>query len=65
MSDTQAIVKLETRIVDKPWGRRGIHPRFGVDAARQVGEIWFEPPAGQPLDVMAKYGAVRLTRTNL
>jgi hypothetical protein len=22
-------LKLDTRIVDKPWGRRGIDPRFG------------------------------------
>ena len=47
--------RLPTRIVDKPWGRLGIDPRFHVDPARQVGEIWFEPPAGRPLDVMAKY----------
>ena len=54
MSEQQA-AKLDTRIVDKPWGRRGIDVRFGVDPARQVGEIWFEPPAGRALDVMAKY----------
>jgi mannose-6-phosphate isomerase len=47
--------KLATKIVDKPWGRRGIDARFGVDPGRQVGEIWFEPPAGHDLDVMAKY----------
>lgn len=47
--------KLATKIVDKPWGRRGIDPRFGVDPDRQVGEIWFEPPPGRDLDVMAKY----------
>lgn len=47
--------KLATKIVDKPWGRRGIDPRFGVDPDRQVGEIWFEPPSGRDLDVMAKY----------
>ena len=47
--------KLATKIVDKPWGKRGIDPRFGVDADRQVGEIWFEPPPGRELDVMAKY----------
>lgn len=47
--------RLTTRIVDKPWGKRGIDRRFNVDPARQVGEIWFEPPAGHPLDVMAKY----------
>ena len=47
--------KLTTKIVDKPWGRRGIDARFGVDPDRQVGEIWFEPPSGRDLDVMAKY----------
>lgn len=47
--------KLATRIVDKPWGKRGIDPRFAVEPDRQVGEIWFEPPPGQELDVMAKY----------
>lgn len=47
--------KLATKIVDKPWGRRGIDPRFGIDPDRQVGEIWFEPPPGRELDVMAKY----------
>ena len=47
--------RLATKIVDKPWGRRGIDPRFRVDAGRQVGEIWFEPPPGRKLDVMAKY----------
>ena len=46
---------LATKIVDKPWGRRGIDPRFGVESDRQVGEIWFEPPPGRQLDVMAKY----------
>ena len=47
--------RLTTRIVEKPWGRRGIDPRFGVDPGRQIGEIWFEPPEGRELDVMAKY----------
>lgn len=46
---------LNRRIVEKPWGRRGIDPRFGAPADMQVGEVWFEPPAGRPLDVLAKY----------
>jgi mannose-6-phosphate isomerase len=49
------LLKLDRKIVDKPWGRRGIDPRFGVEEDRQVGEIWFEPAAGRVLDVMAKY----------
>lgn len=48
-------LKLDTRIVEKPWGRRGIDARFGVDTEQQVGEIWFEAPAARSLDVMAKY----------
>ena len=47
--------KLTTKIVDKPWGRRGIDARFGVDPDRQIGEIWFEPPNDRELDVMVKY----------
>ena len=47
--------KLNTKIVDKPWGRREIDARFGVDPDRQIGEIWFEPPQGRELDVMVKY----------
>lgn len=48
-------LKLDTKIVEKPWGRRDIDPRFGVEGDGQVGEIWFEPPPGRDLDVMAKY----------
>jgi len=52
----QIVTKLATRIVDKPWGRRGIDSRFGADPERQVGEIWFEPSAdAKPLEIMAKY----------
>lgn len=47
--------KLPTRIVDKPWGRTNIDPMFGADPERKVGEIWFEPPQGLELGVMAKY----------
>jgi mannose-6-phosphate isomerase len=48
-------IKLETKIVEKPWGRRGIDPRFGAESDTRVGEIWFEPPPTRNLDVMAKY----------
>ena len=47
--------KLATKIVEKPWGRVGIDPRFHVDGDRQIGEIWFEPPPQHDLDVMCKY----------
>lgn len=48
-------LKLDTKIVEKPWGRRCIDPRFGVEGDGQIGEIWFEPPPGRNLDVMSKY----------
>jgi mannose-6-phosphate isomerase len=48
-------LKLDTRIVDRPWGRRGIDARFAIEQERRVGEIWFEPPPPRELDVMAKY----------
>ena len=38
--------KLATKIVDKPCGKRGIDPRFGVEPDRPVGEIWFGAPPG-------------------
>ena len=49
------LTRLQTRIVDKPWGVTGAGAAYGADEARQVGEIWFEAPDGRPLDVMAKY----------
>ncbi|MEO5640482.1 MAG: class I mannose-6-phosphate isomerase [Sphingomicrobium sp.] len=49
------MTRFTTRLVEKPWGRRGIGPRFGADPARQIGEIWFEPPPGEPSDILAKY----------
>ncbi len=55
MSEVETMIELGTRVVDKPWGRRGIDQRFQVDPTRQIGEIWFEPPTGRTLDVMAKY----------
>ena len=49
------MTRFTPRLVDKPWGRRAIDPRFGVDPTRQIGEIWFEPPSGETFDVLAKY----------
>jgi mannose-6-phosphate isomerase len=46
-------MKLETRQVEKPWGRTHLPPPFGATGGRKVGEIWFEGPAALPL--LAKY----------
>jgi mannose-6-phosphate isomerase len=49
------VIKLNSKAVEKPWGKRGVARHLGVAADIQVGEIWFEPPTPRTLDVMAKY----------
>jgi mannose-6-phosphate isomerase len=46
-------MKLETRQVEKPWGRTQLPPPFGDTGGRKIGEIWFEGPEALPL--LAKY----------
>jgi len=38
-------IVLETRQVEKPWGRDQLMPPFVAPKGTRVGEIWFEPPA--------------------
>lgn len=51
-------MKLETKAVEKVWGRRNLPPPFtavGEAAGEEpVGEIWFEPPPELP-QVLVKY----------
>lgn len=51
-------MKLETKAVEKPWGRRDLPPPFtavGKTAGEEpIGEIWFEPPSELP-QVLVKY----------
>lgn len=35
---------LETRSVEKPWGRDILPPPFTAPAGKRIGEIWFVPP---------------------
>lgn len=51
-----AALRLDTKRVEKPWGRRSLPPPFagGSASAGPVGEIWFELP-GRQLDLMVKY----------
>jgi len=46
-------MKLDKRMVEKPWGRETLPPPFGDTGGRRIGEIWFEGPPGLPL--LAKY----------
>lgn len=47
-------MKLATRIVEKPWGRRELPAPFVNPGTEAVGEIWFEPPPALP-QVLVKY----------
>ena len=48
-------MKLQRRLVEKPWGQTGIAAAFGADPAQRIGECWFEFPADIPQQVMVKY----------
>lgn len=45
---------LETRTVEKPWGKDLLPPPFETPAGKRIGEIWFEPPAVLP-QLLVKY----------
>ena len=45
---------LETRSVEKPWGRETLPPPFQSSNGERIGEIWFEPPPEMP-DLLVKY----------
>lgn len=47
-------MKLETRAVEKIWGRRDLPPPFRIPGDEPIGEIWFEPPPGLS-QVLVKY----------
>jgi mannose-6-phosphate isomerase len=45
---------LETKTVEKPWGRDTLPPPFETPAGKRIGEIWFEPPRDL-LQLLVKY----------
>lgn len=47
-------MKLETKAVEKVWGRRDLPPPFAAPGDEPVGEIWFEPPP-ELSQVLVKY----------
>lgn len=49
------LTRLETIVVDKPWGRTDIPHAFGDFGERRVGEIWFSHPAGADAPIMVKF----------
>ncbi len=52
-----SIVRLTTRRVEKPWGRRTLWPGFDPvpDGAPPIGEVWFEVPGGRQPELLIKY----------
>lgn len=49
------LTRLETIVVEKPWGRTDVPRAFGNVEGRRVGEIWFSHPAGADIPVMVKF----------
>jgi len=45
---------LETKSVEKPWGRDTLPPPFSSPEGKRIGEIWFEPPSELP-ELLVKY----------
>lgn len=45
---------LETRTVEKPWGREDLPAPFTAPEGKRIGEIWFEPPQDLP-QLLVKY----------
>ena len=48
-------LQLETRYVEKPWGRTDLPLGFGCRHGRRIGEIWFEHDAADNLPLLVKY----------
>jgi mannose-6-phosphate isomerase len=51
----QMLTRLETIVVEKPWGRTDVPRVFGNVEGRRVGEIWFAHPAGANAPIMVKF----------
>lgn len=47
--------KLQSVVVEKPWGRWDVPARFGGSSDRRIGEIWFTDASAPPLPLLVKY----------
>lgn len=47
--------RLQTIVVEKPWGRTDIPSEFGDFGDRRIGEIWFAHPNGAAAPIMVKF----------
>lgn len=50
-------IRLETKRVEKPWGRRDLWPGFAnvPDGGEPIGEVWFQVPDGSDPALLVKY----------
>ena len=48
-------IRLQTLVVEKPWGRTDIPGDFGDFDDRRIGEIWFAHPNGDVAPLMVKF----------
>lgn len=49
------MVKLQSHVVEKPWGRMDLPPAFENNSTAPIGEVWFDAPAGEDLPLLVKY----------
>lgn len=49
------LTRLQTLVVEKPWGRTDIPSDFGDFGDRRIGEIWFANPDGADAPIMVKF----------
>lgn len=48
-------MKLQTHMVEKPWGREDISSVFDAPAGKWVGEIWYDDGAAAALPILVKW----------
>ena len=49
------LTRLQTFVVEKPWGRTDIPRDFGDFGGRRIGEIWFAHPDGDEAPILVKF----------
>ncbi|WP_067110178.1 class I mannose-6-phosphate isomerase [Sphingopyxis granuli] len=49
------LARLQTLVVEKPWGRTDIPRDFGDFGGRRIGEIWFAHPDGDDAPILIKF----------
>lgn len=53
--------RLQTKTVEKPWGRTDVPAPFGTGDGARIGEVWFEDAAAQPLLLKYIFTSERLS----